>query len=976
MIWTKEQAAALTAEHHAMLVANAGTGKTTTVVGKIRWLLGEDVGEDEEGNVIPRCPNPCELREIAAITFTEKAAYDLKRKLREGLAGRKDLLAQIDRAALGTIHSFCGQLLRENAVRLGIDASFRVLDEQEAEYRQSAIIRDIVVANISRDADLAEVFRTYGLKGTDFTDGCVGHVRSVMRDLRWHPDRYEGDSYTSDEPRDLKVWQRCRALIRAARMAREAWEKHELKEGVRDYDSLILDTRDLLVSADGAAALERIRGRYRILVIDEFQDTDGAQRDIAYAIARAFERPQLFLVGDPKQSIYRFRGADISVWNAVAGDLSAIAPPLPMTRNFRSDPVVVEAANAVSHHAFNIAARALETDFPDEVVQDSPLVAHKEAIVRASVEWLEPRGDDADECRANEGEHIASRIQRLVGEGYKHSDIAVLYRTRTGVEPYKAALRRAGIPLHDSSPAGLTDRQEIHDVLNYLRILHNRTDDLRAFALLRSPFIGLRDEVIARIRFSMQGATLLRQARRYLDEGEWYPAPEHAMIDDIERRALAEGLKLYDDARSLVDRVPLDELMTFLLDCSGYRNHLQLIEGSREALANLQAFVQLCETYRDLSLGAFLEMWDQRDPDDPGLPTAQMFSAKDDFVTFSTIHAAKGLEWPVVFLVDVGCSLNDRSANTYWTDPKHGAVLCPKKEEQGPVVETMRLRRAKQELAEQARVLYVGVTRAKEKLIITGEVSKNSFGEWLNVFDVDHVTAVPEYEVVQVADVKLGLLDTLVETTTEHAAIAVPKHRFLTSATELMTKAHNPEEWERKYIHGIEAPWFFARPSGSSGKVSAAAYGTLVHGVLERIREEAELAEILEETLSDLDSPELEAAFAAGTAYREALEAEISRVVTSEEWRWYVEGEHYRELPFIHLVGPEEWRVGAFDLYRPDGWIIDFKTHQIGADKVAAAAEDYDIQARVYKEAVKAIVGVDARMRLHFTAPNVAVEVS
>src|SRR5688572_11852362 len=130
--WTDEQAAAILAEHDVLLTANAGTGKTTTVVGKILWLLGIDVG-------LPPCPNPCGLEEIAAITFTEKAAHDLKRKLRQEIEDSpraKELLWQIDRAALGTIHGFCGQILREYALRLGIDPSFRVLDERAARLEQ------------------------------------------------------------------------------------------------------------------------------------------------------------------------------------------------------------------------------------------------------------------------------------------------------------------------------------------------------------------------------------------------------------------------------------------------------------------------------------------------------------------------------------------------------------------------------------------------------------------------------------------------------------------------------------------------------------------------------------------------------------------------------------------------------------------------------------------------------------------------
>src|SRR5688572_12615513 len=160
---TTEQKAAIQATGHTLLVANAGTGKTTTIVRKVLWLLGHDIG-------IPRCDRPCKLDEIAAITFTEKAAYDLKRKLREEIAqmpNGAELVWQLERAALGTIHSFCGQLLRENALRLGIDPSFRILDEGEAKLRQSSVIRDLIIEAITDGDEVAEVYREKQLYGTD-----------------------------------------------------------------------------------------------------------------------------------------------------------------------------------------------------------------------------------------------------------------------------------------------------------------------------------------------------------------------------------------------------------------------------------------------------------------------------------------------------------------------------------------------------------------------------------------------------------------------------------------------------------------------------------------------------------------------------------------------------------------------------------------------------------------------------------------
>jgi ATP-dependent exoDNAse (exonuclease V) beta subunit len=200
-----------------------------------------------------------------------------------------------------------------------------------------------------------------------------------------------------------------------------------------------------------------------------------------------------------------------------------------------------------------------------------------------------------------------------------------------------------------------------------------------------------------------------------------------------------------------------------------------------------------------------------------------------------------------------------------------------------------------------------------------------------------------------------------------------PPLRFVTSATELMTRARNERDWRLKYRHGIIPPGRFA--PRDAGDVPAVVRGTLIHGVLERIEEEEELAALLDETIGALDAPELEVAMAPGSRYRAALEEEIRRVLKGEEWRWYVEGEHYRELAFVHLAGDRSWRVGKFDLYRPDepeARIVDFKTHQIGPEEVEEKAQDYAVQSEVYTAAAE--VRGPARMELHFTHPNVVIE--
>lgn len=1049
--WTPQQAAAITETRHALLVANAGTGKTATVIGKVRWLLGLNLepARDASGGTVEMaaCPDPCELREIAAITFTEKAAYDLKRRLRRAILTSEkadELRWQIDRASIGTIHSFCGELLREHALRLEIDPTFRVLDERESWTAQDDLIGDVIKAALADgDEGAGLLLQSFPLTSRNYRKGVVDYVRDAMRDLRWHEDRYvawldadrnldetvlrELAGEWADELDGLTLRQ-TQALVHLAQRALERWLKYLVEENVRDFDALILDARRLLTGPDSRAALDGIRRRFRILVIDEFQDTDDAQRDIAFAIAGLLgdtppvQRPQLFLVGDPKQSIYRFRGADISVWNQVESTLAASGRVLELSENFRCAPPIVDYVNDACAEAMTEVGAAIDEQGLGSRVAYADLVAGVASTGTARLEWLVAENRNETKTgkvtikadHPGEAAQVAARIQEMVGNEeicdpdtgerrpIDYSDIVVLYRSRNVLADFESALSRQQVPYYVAGAPHLGDRQEIRDLLNLLRLLRNPCDDYRAFGFLRSPFVSLRDETIVHVALEVGGRSLLARARKFLEQGEWFDGPEGAAVSEIERRSLTRALDAFDEARKLLHRVPLDEVLQRLIDRLGYRLPLIVRGGAEEPLANIQSFLQFTEAYRDHDIATFLEVWDRWDAQDNGLPQAPLYSKDDDVVTLTTIHRAKGLEWPVVFLVGTGTMSTDRATGDYWSDPALGPLLCPKKDERGKRTVRLWRRSAAENRAEEARLLYVATTRARDRLLIVGPREReNSYSAWLapavgrHPFHVrdDAPELLPPTDSLEPS---LAWLDAA-RPGGPPSLLAVPPEpppRFVVSATELMGRAKDEATWRLRYRHGVQPKWEFAGPFEEGTlrvdepdrgvdddtvdepvlPVPATVRGTVIHGVLERIREEAELSRLLREAIGDLDDPDLEEALAS-SHYREALEDEIRRVVRSEQWAWYVEGEHWRELEFVHLAGPREWRVGAFDLYRPgpDGaWVIDFKTHEIEASEAPKVARDYDIQVRVYREA--SAIRAEARVGLHFTGPNVLVE--
>ncbi|WP_419949884.1 UvrD-helicase domain-containing protein [Candidatus Palauibacter sp.] len=1045
--WTPEQVRAIRSESDTLLVANAGTGKTTTVVGKILWRLGLPFGVNgETGQPLEPPAIPCRLDEIAAITFTEKAAYDLKRQLRKRIEASPqadELRWHIDRASVGTIHSFCGELLREHALRLGIDPTFEILDEDEAWAEQDELIKGLLLEKLDEEDAAAEgAVRRWGLAGTQHRSGAIDHVRNILRDLRWRERRYakwlRGDPPPTGDTLDLfppegpgldvaalraacdetdakdeEALTLCSELVELGLEARARWDAWLEEENRRDFDSLVLGAAALLLGPDGDAALSAIRDRYRMLIIDEFQDTDFTQRDIAFAIGRAVDRPQLFLVGDPKQSIYRFRGADISVWNQVAADFDEDGEILELPKNFRSAPPIVDFVNVVGRVSMDETGRALaEEELPSRIAY-ADLVAGIPDHEETGVEWVEAEGKRVGERRDAEAVRIASRILASVGRDrirdpdsgeprpLAFRDIALLYRARTGLEHFETAFKRYGIPYFVSGMAHLGERQEILDVLNTLRLLQNERDDLRAFGYLRSPFVGLRDETIARIRMLQRGrAPLLRQARRWLTEGKWPEAPDHPRLTDIERQALNEGLQILEDLRLLAPRLGLDELIEELLERTGYRLHVLLMEGAEEILANLGSLIHFAESHRAHDLSTFFEVWDRSTNRDIGLPQAPLYAKEDDVVTLSTIHQAKGLEWPIVFLVGVEKALWRPPSNVYWSDPELGPLFCLKKDDRGARGERIVRREKLESTAEEARLLYVVATRARDRLIIVGPTGGGKgYDRWLaeggaetrrnvEILPAPRTSWPPTLEWLDRYEVASppALIDALPE----------PPLRWTHSATELMLRDEDPEEWARRYRHGVQASWHFAPdPTGAEAGLPAMVRGQIIHGVLERLEAEAEIARVVEETIGSLDEPELEHMLRPGTAYREQLEEEIRRVAASDEWAWYTEGElgrdYWKELTFIHLTGARDWRFGAFDLYRRltvpspehmgraldldkrlDALVIDFKTHPITAAQAAGVARDYRIQADVYRAAARSM-GSRTAVGLHFTGPNALV---
>ena len=1157
--WTAEQHAAITETRHLLLAANAGTGKTATVVGKILWRLGLPVREARDGPVSP-CEEPCDLGRIAAITFTEKAAQDLRRKLREALAEAGVGPGELDRAFVGTIHGFCGEILRQHALRLDIDPSFGVMDAREASLRLGELVRETVLDSVEAgERDVIELLKDapldrYDPQGASVTD----FVRSAMRDLRWHRARYETwfqeasghepldreldlpllrslvEDGGSDSPTRAAAEERYLghtvAVFRLGYRALGRWLSLLERENRRDFDSLVLDVRRLLTHERFRPALDALRQRFRLLVVDEFQDTDTAQRDIVFAIggltpeARPDPNPatQLFLVGDPKQSIYGFRGADVRVWNRVEQRFREVGAVRRLGWNFRCDPTLVSLVNRACDPAFDATGADLaEVDASAVVAYDS-LDPAVEAWSGAGVDWLAVDGGGTSDQRLRGGASIvAVRIGALLSptseyrvresEGKERpvrpDDIAVLGLRRKTLAAVERALRERGTPTYNAASRGLAERQEILDAVTALRLADNPRDDLYAFAFLRSPFVGLRDEVIARIRLDpdLPDGSLLTRATAWLKDLDAgvvspFPAPESTWVEPTERFALERGLDAIREAHELVGRADPAEVLETLLTRTAYRIHLRFRDGCEESLANLERLHAVLGEYRALSLGDFLSQWDRASGDrEADLAVAPVSTGVKGSVLLTTIHASKGLEWPIVVLAGAedGGARSTLTRWSGWTDRELGPVLLPRSAERGARSSRAEDKRRLEEQAEATRLMYVALTRARDRLMIVaptdgpkghaawigralfdereppvGDDGRADFepsesrapgrgpavesddpltrtGRQLDAFGMHEpaeddlgqlnllspANHAPEPE--QVAGSSEGQLDVPVvvwrvvepiqqefapaplsldwmagvEQAAEPLAIRpllTTEAAHLRSATELDLEHRDPEAWRRRYLHGVLSAARVAGVSEGSGspakgdatgdEIPGRLRGLIVHGVLEKSDTRGDpddLDYLLEQTIGGLGDEE--SALLTGRTDADELNRlreEIRRVLSTDAWREWVAGEHYSELPFVHLAGPGDWRQGRIDLFVPppdgaaaghtDARIVDFKTDRVSKSEVKAAAITYETQTRVYREAVEAILGARdgvlpgggrVRVVLHFTRPNQQAEV-
>jgi len=1039
------------------VTAGAGSGKTRTLVARYLSLLAE-------GNA---------PESVVAITFTEKAAREMRARVRAELHEQvqksetttekifwQDIEQRMDAARISTIHSLCSEILRAHTATAGLDPQFKVMDEgltavERLEAVASALEEAVVDPEISeiffifRSRTLSKMLNqmlTRRLDLTEWVNSAEDQGLSILwkalfnflqdpqqedliqEILGYTPTFLDSDTtekgadqiYTFKQvwgelefawqSEDLfgvlqLLWQirkttlnrivgskesRSRAAIQAWRDLYDekivSWMGKDpiqadlekicldnlpiLKQlyvraeqlylsGLRKKQSLDFD--DLEMGAMGLLENESIRmawqAKIKALLVDEFQDTNQRQRRIVELLIEN-TAGKLFVVGDARQSIYRFRGADVSVFREVQKWIEEKNGLLSdFDETFRTHRPLLTAMDdllSIQMGTEEDPKRPFFVPFrPMQPVNDFTEYPVKEPFCRVMVGV----GENSEKGREISANQLAAFLLKMkaCGQIQNWQDVALLFRASGAFGFYEDALESAGIPFVTVAGRGFFDRPEVRDLLNLLRAVADPWDDLAMVGLLRSPVIGMSDPGITRLRWlssSDQPTSLYLALMQDL-----------SLFSGMDRAAARRARLLFDDVGGLVGHKPVAEVLQKLVNLTNYRAVLAGFE--ERAWRNVDKLLLDSASTTFTSIPAYLEFIQQTR--DAGAREGEAPGEAEQMVQLMTIHKAKGLEFPWVILADAGRKEISRHGN-FLQVAGEGAGFNPDGLEYKPLLWRwlVKLDQERDE-AENKRLLYVAMTRAQHKLIIQGHAStKNGnyvVNGWLDrilsQLGVDLTEFTPENSTKMLETPSNALIDVDVQT----------------QIVEFQPRKENRTQQSVQSFGALIQPLPF-EPKAQPREILRyqrnalqPAIGKLLHLALQVWRfPETDLE------LQFLNRAALEFGLTDGKLIRDAVGNVKSMLKRLKADPIFLEidaaQERYHEVPYA-IQEADEREVGRMDiLYRTaTGWkIVDFKTdHLARLDDISTEKmAQYRAQLTRYVKAVEEQLGEKPDARICF----------
>jgi ATP-dependent helicase/nuclease subunit A len=1047
---TEQQERAVARRDGSLMVrAGAGTGKTTVLVERFVRAVTED-GVPVEG--------------ILAITFTEKAAAEMRTRVRARFVelGLRGEARAVEGAWISTIHGFCARVLRAHALSAGIDPDFRVLGELESERiaadafdgaletfmgndperlelvaaytpdglgdmvrtaysrlrsrgqrrpRLEELPRPVVAGQAERlSAAVAGALRELGGAGDGVTVGraiaklerCAALLERVpvgelaepgeLDDLSFgrnakalctepcveYGEALEAYAAMSSEHKEYRDHGMLRALLD---LYGERYEAGKRARSAVDFEDLELLTRDLLAGHEGLR--RQYAERFAHVLVDEFQDTNPLQNELFEQL----DRDNLFRVGDENQSIYGFRNADVEVFRSHWAAATAEGRTESISVNFRSRGEVLDAIDRCFTELWPDGFEPLR-EGRSSPPREAPSV---ELLVtdRDKKRWDAALGDEdpfgaamhaATPWRAAEARLLARRIDELRSEGgWEWSDIVLLFRATTHMSFYERALEERGIPTHVVGGRGYWAQQQVADLRHWLAALANPLDQLAVYSVLASPLAGLSLDAVALI--GMEAERTGRDPWWLLRE----PGELGELLSPADGRRAAAFVELFEAERRVAPQVSLETLIDRAVTHTGYDRHTLSLAGGTRRMANVRKLMRMAREFeadegRDLR--GFIDTLADLDELQSREGEAPLEAEALDAVRLMTVHRAKGLEFPVVCVADLGKDgREDYGKLRISDDGMTGLRLASLA---GAALDSARLAEIKRREKEQGeqeerRIFYVAATRAQELLVLSGatdlekrlppedmkepmrwlmrgfpgeavrvtELTPANVDELLPPADRAPAAAEPVQEDAGAAQPELGL-------GTLPAPRALPVSRLSYSGLEEFRRCSYRFYLERALrLPRVESP--FAPGELPEPGIGPLLRGTLVHELLERldfarpvVPDEAEVAALVEAHGADVTADEVV-----------DLRDMVARFVETPLRARLAGALRVRtELPFAFTLTPPGAGGrsllinGVVDVHatEPDGLlVVDYKSNALeGRTPAELTDESYSTQRLVY----------------------------
>lgn len=836
---TPEQEVALTkCDTSIALAAGAGCGKTFVL--SERFLSHLECDREQ-------ALDPAKLHQLVAITFTDAAAREMRRRIRDKCYDRTRrakttesqdywlrLLRAIEAARVSTIHAFCASLLREHAVAAGLDPAFGVLEQAAADVLQSEVIDDVLrrkladlepkTLNLTAVLGLSQLkeqtrellakrhtpaFRMWHGKSADdlvtawketheyvalpnalaelaatpevrvitelllsispvkrsFVDArakllellprlaqsdlaerelatlreCAG-VQCICTVEDW-PDQASFELYRdackrlratidklSPQPFDAGAARTAAelglGLLKLVHDVADEYQRRKAREGKLDFDDLLWQAHELVNSPANDALRKRLSDDLRLVLVDEFQDTDQLQVELVRALCGDIADGKLFFVGDMNQSIYRFRGAQPDVFLELREQVPE-AGRLPLSMNFRSQPAVLNFVNALFAHSFGKDYRPLAPNRPQ--VTAEPAI---EFLWTITPDKKSKIGGATKDAREQEARRIARRLRQLIDtaepiiadatkeggkRGVKLGDVAILFRALSDVALYENALREFNLDYYLVGGHAYYSQQEIYDVLNLLRSVASGADEISLAGALRSPLFALADETLF---------WLADEGKRSLNDGLFGNALPKELSTE-ERLKVETAAETLRHLRAVKDSLPISTLLEQALSRTGYDAALLGEFLGERKLANLNKLLEqarAADAAGVLDLAGFIAQLAEFVAREPKEALAATLSESADVIRLMTIHHAKGLEFPLVIVPDIDRKADARTPAAALDEALGPVLRLPADDDDSQVVTGHTLYRAQERRAdaeERKRLFYVATTRAADYLILS-----------------------------------------------------------------------------------------------------------------------------------------------------------------------------------------------------------------------------------------------------------------